>query len=76
MNANPVVAIVGVTGAVGAEFIAVMNKRNFPVGKLKALDVTPDYVQSIAARGFGDLTPDKLVEMKALGFDPRKVRKH
>ena len=34
---NPVVAIAGVTGAVGAEFIAVMDKRGFPVGKLKAL---------------------------------------
>src|SRR5258708_4720478 len=34
---DPVVAIAGVTGAVGAEFIATMNKRGFPVGKLKAL---------------------------------------
>jgi aspartate-semialdehyde dehydrogenase len=34
---DPVIAIAGVTGAVGAEFIAVMNKRRFPVGKLKAL---------------------------------------
>ena len=37
MNSNPTVAIVGVTGAVGAEFIATMDKRKFPVGKLKAL---------------------------------------
>ena len=37
MNANPVIAIVGVTGAVGAEFIATMNRRNFPVRRLKAL---------------------------------------
>jgi aspartate-semialdehyde dehydrogenase len=34
---DPVVAIVGVTGAVGAEFIATMERRNFRVGKLKAL---------------------------------------
>ena len=34
---DPVVAIAGVTGAVGAEFIATMNKRAFRVGKLKAL---------------------------------------
>jgi aspartate-semialdehyde dehydrogenase len=34
---DPVIAIAGVTGAVGAEFIAVLNKRRFPVGKLKAL---------------------------------------
>src|SRR6202521_4814893 len=32
-----VVAIAGVTGAVGAEFIATMDKRRFPVGSLKAL---------------------------------------
>jgi aspartate-semialdehyde dehydrogenase len=34
---DPVVAIAGVTGAVGAEFIATMNRRGFRVGKLKAL---------------------------------------
>ncbi len=34
---NPVVAIVGATGAVGAEFIGCLTKRNFPVGRLKAL---------------------------------------
>jgi aspartate-semialdehyde dehydrogenase len=34
---DPVVAIAGVTGAVGAQFIATLNKRRFPVGKLKAL---------------------------------------
>jgi len=34
---EPVVAIAGVTGAVGAQFIATLEKRRFPVGKLKAL---------------------------------------
>jgi aspartate-semialdehyde dehydrogenase len=34
---DPVVAIAGVTGAVGAEFITTMDKRAFRVGKLKAL---------------------------------------
>jgi aspartate-semialdehyde dehydrogenase len=37
VKSNPVVAIAGVTGAVGAEFIATMDKRRFPVGKLKPL---------------------------------------
>ncbi len=37
MKTDPVIAIAGVTGAVGAEFIATMNRRRFPVGKLKAL---------------------------------------
>jgi aspartate-semialdehyde dehydrogenase len=30
---DPVVAIAGVTGAVGAEFIATMDRRAFRVGK-------------------------------------------
>ena len=34
---DPVVAIAGVTGAVGAQFIATLEKRGFPVAKLKAL---------------------------------------
>jgi aspartate-semialdehyde dehydrogenase len=34
---DPVVAIAGVTGAVGAQFIATLDKRRFPVRKLKAL---------------------------------------
>ena len=34
---KPVVAIVGATGAVGAEFVGCLTKRNFPVGRLKAL---------------------------------------
>src|SRR3569833_113773 len=37
MKKNPTVAIVGATGAVGAEFAATLEKRNFPVGKLVAL---------------------------------------
>lgn len=37
MKTDPVIAIAGVTGAVGAEFIATMDRRQFPVGKLKAL---------------------------------------
>lgn len=37
MKRNPTVAIVGATGAVGAEFAATLEKRNFPVGKLVAL---------------------------------------
>jgi aspartate-semialdehyde dehydrogenase len=34
---EPVIAIAGVTGAVGTEFIATMDRRKFPVRKLKAL---------------------------------------
>jgi len=37
MSRNYTVAIVGATGAVGVEMIQVLERRNFPVGKLKLL---------------------------------------
>ncbi len=37
MKKNPAVAIVGATGAVGAEFVGCLLQRKFPVGTLKAL---------------------------------------
>src|SRR5438309_1123143 len=37
MRRDPVVAIAGVTGAVGGEFIATLTRRGFPVKRLKPL---------------------------------------
>ena len=51
MKSNPVVAIAGVTGAVGAEFIATMDKRAFPVRKLKALASARSAGKTIDFRG-------------------------
>jgi aspartate-semialdehyde dehydrogenase len=48
---DPVVAIVGVTGAVGAEFIATMDRRAFPVRKLKALASVRSAGKTIDFRG-------------------------
>jgi aspartate-semialdehyde dehydrogenase len=48
---HPVVAIAGVTGAVGAEFIATMNRRGFPVGKLKALASARSAGKTVDFRG-------------------------
>src|SRR5258708_34602235 len=48
---DPVVAIAGVTGAVGAEFIAIMEMRGFRVGKLKALASARSAGKTIAFRG-------------------------
>src|SRR6201994_355014 len=48
---EPVVAIAGVTGAVGAEFIATLNKRGFPVGKLKALASARSAGKTVGFRG-------------------------
>ena len=51
MKNDPVVAIAGVTGAVGAEFIAIMEKRAFRVGRLKALASTRSVGKTIEFRG-------------------------
>ena len=51
MKNDPVVAIAGVTGAVGAEFIAIMEKRGFRVGKLKALASARSAGKTIGFRG-------------------------
>ena len=51
MPGEPVVAIAGVTGAVGREFIATLNKRGFPVGKLKALASSRSAGQTLGFRG-------------------------
>ncbi|MBR1120831.1 aspartate-semialdehyde dehydrogenase [Bradyrhizobium lablabi] len=51
MSNDPVVAIVGVTGAVGAEFIATMDRRNFRIGKLKALASARSAGKTLQFRG-------------------------
>ena len=51
MKNDPVVAIAGVTGAVGAEFIATMDKRRFPVGKLKAFASARSAGKTLGFRG-------------------------
>jgi aspartate-semialdehyde dehydrogenase len=48
---DPVVAIAGVTGAVGAEFIAIMEKRGFRVGRLKTLASARSAGKTIDFRG-------------------------
>ena len=51
MKNDPVVAIAGVTGAVGAEFIATMDRRGFRVGRLKALASARSAGKTIEFRG-------------------------
>jgi len=65
---QPVVAIVGVTGAVGAEFIATMDKRAFPVGKLKALASARSAGKTIDFRG-EKITIEELTEQSFEGAD-------
>jgi aspartate-semialdehyde dehydrogenase len=62
---DPVVAIVGVTGAVGAEFIATMDKRGFRVGKLKALASARSAGKTVTFRG----KPVVIEELNEHSFD-------
>jgi len=62
---DPVVAIAGVTGAVGAKFIAAMDKRGFRVGKLKALASARSVGKTIGFRG-------ESIEIEELGANSFK----
>jgi aspartate-semialdehyde dehydrogenase len=68
VNASPVVAIVGATGAVGAEFIAVMNKRSFPVRELKAFASARSAGKTLAFRG-KTIVVEELTEASFKGID-------
>src|SRR5258708_6861574 len=48
---DPVIAIAGVTGAFGAEFIATLDRRRFPAGKLKALASARSAGKTLEFRG-------------------------
>jgi aspartate-semialdehyde dehydrogenase len=65
---DPVVAIAGVTGAVGAEFIATMNRRNFRVGRLKALASARSAGKTVDFRG-QQVTVEELTERSFEGVD-------
>jgi aspartate-semialdehyde dehydrogenase len=63
-----VVAIAGVTGAVGAEFIATLDKRRFPVGKLKALASARSAGRTLAFRD-QEIVIEELTEDSFTGVD-------
>jgi len=67
VNDDPVVAIAGVTGAVGREFIATMDKRGFRVGKLKALASARSAGKRLSFRGqeivVEELTPTSFADV-------------
>ena len=65
---DPVVAIAGVTGAVGAEFIATMDRRGFPVGRLKALASARSAGNTIEFRG-QRIVIEELTEHSFAGVD-------
>jgi aspartate-semialdehyde dehydrogenase len=63
-----VVAIAGVTGAVGAEFIATMDRRRFPVKKLKALASARSAGKTVGFRG-ETIVIEELTERSFDGVD-------
>jgi aspartate-semialdehyde dehydrogenase len=65
---DPVVAIAGVTGAVGAEFIATMDRRRFPVGKLMALASARSAGKTVGFRG-ETIVIEELTERSFEGVD-------
>jgi aspartate-semialdehyde dehydrogenase len=65
---DPVIAIAGVTGAVGAELIATLNKRRFPVGKLKALASARSAGRTLDFRGH-KIVVEQLTEHSFEGVD-------
>ena len=68
MSDDPVVAIAGVTGAVGAEFIATMDRRGFRVGKLKALASARSAGRKLSFRG-QEITIEELNADSFAGVD-------
>ncbi|WP_354111920.1 aspartate-semialdehyde dehydrogenase [Bradyrhizobium sp. S3.12.5] len=65
---DPVVAIVGVTGVVGAEFIATMDKRGFRISKLKALASARSAGKTVSFRGQA-IVIEELTERAFEGVD-------
>lgn len=51
MNENPHIAVVGATGAVGVEMLQVLERRNFPVGKLTLLASSRSAGKTMSFRG-------------------------
>ena len=68
MKKNPVVAIVGATGAVGAEFVGCLETRKFPVGALKALASARSAGKTLAFRG-NRIVVEELTERSFEGVD-------
>jgi aspartate-semialdehyde dehydrogenase len=66
--ANPVVAIVGATGAVGVELLRCLEARNFPLSSLKLLASERSAGKTLAFRG-RELEVETLTEARFAGVD-------
>ena len=66
--ANPTVAIVGATGAVGVELIACLEARGFPLASLRLLASPRSAGKTLAFRG-EDIAVEALREQSFIGVD-------
>ncbi len=64
----PTVAVVGATGAVGQEFLAVLSQRNFPMSQLKLLASARSAGKTIAFGGKA-IAVEELTESSFKGID-------
>lgn len=71
MPAKPVVAIAGVTGAVGQEFLKVLHELDFPASEVRALASARSAGKQVEFAGCGDVPAGKLTvqEMTADSFE-------
>ena len=65
---NPVVAIVGATGAVGVEFLRCLEERKFPLGKLRLLASARSAGKTMTFKG-KEITIEELTENSFDGVD-------
>ena len=68
MPANPVVAVAGATGAVGREMLNVLEQRNFPASKIKALASARSAGKTLPFKG-GELTVEEMTPEAFEGVD-------
>ena len=71
MPANPVVAIAGVTGAVGKEFLQVLHDLDFPASQVRALASARSAGKTVEFAGCGQVAAGPLTveEMTPASFD-------
>ncbi|WP_251211841.1 aspartate-semialdehyde dehydrogenase [Adlercreutzia murintestinalis] len=71
MPANPVVAVAGATGAVGAEFLKVLHDVDFPASEVRALASARSAGKELDFEGCGQVPAGKLIvqEMTPESFE-------
>ncbi|MBN1508456.1 MAG: aspartate-semialdehyde dehydrogenase [Sedimentisphaerales bacterium] len=68
MNMAPNVAVVGVTGAVGQEFLAILEQRNFPFSTLRVLASSRSAGKKVPFKG-KEYTVEELTQNSFQGVD-------